>query len=59
MQKCEGCEQYKSSAMRRPDLGRVLCPDCYLRALLANTPTGLMRVAACLCSVTPPNLPTP
>ena len=46
MQKCEDCKRYKKSAMRRPDLGRVLCSDCHLRALLADAPVGLVRVGA-------------
>ena len=46
MQKCEDCGQYKNSAMHRPDFGRVLCMDCYLGALLADAPVGLMRVGA-------------
>lgn len=48
MQKCHDCKKYKESAIHRPDFGRVLCLDHYLQALRANTPTGLMRVAAYL-----------
>ena len=48
MQKCEDCGRYKNSAIRRPDLGRVLCSGCYLRALLPITPIDLVQMAACL-----------
>lgn len=48
MEKCHDCKQYKESAIRRPDLGRVLCSDCHLWALRADTPTGLVRVLAYL-----------
>jgi len=48
VQKCHDCGQRKRSAMRRPDLGRILCSDCHLRALRANTPTDLVQVPAYL-----------
>jgi len=40
---CEGCQQVRWSAMRRPDFDRVLCSECNLEALREDPPTGLVR----------------
>jgi len=40
---CEGCQQVRWSAIRRPDFDRVLCSGCNLEALRRNPPTGLVR----------------
>jgi hypothetical protein len=45
VEKCEQCQQYKPSAIPRPDLGRrVLCADCHAEAMRGNRPSALVTV---------------
>jgi hypothetical protein len=43
-QPCENCREYKKDVFRRADISRLLCSDCYAKALASNRPSKYMFV---------------
>jgi DNA-directed RNA polymerase subunit RPC12/RpoP len=44
MQKCEDCNEYKDSAFRRSETGRIQCDECYLETLSKLRPSQYVVV---------------
>ena len=44
MATCEDCREYKKSVFRRTDIPRLLCSDCYVRALVSDRPSRYVSV---------------
>ena len=47
-QQCEDCREYKKGVFRRADIPRLLCSDCYAKALANNRPSKYMSVPSYL-----------
>jgi len=43
-QQCEDCREYKKDVFRRADIPRLLCSECYAKALASNRPSRYMFV---------------
>jgi len=46
MPKCEDCREYKRVVFRRADISRLLCSDCYAKALVSDRPSRCMFVSS-------------
>jgi predicted component of type VI protein secretion system len=58
-QQCEDCREYKKNVFRRADIPRLLCSDCYAKALANNRPSKYMSVPSYKSSkATPHPLPS-
>ena len=58
-QQCENCREYKKDVFRRADIARLLCSDCYAKALASNRPSKYMFVPSYKGSkATPQPLPS-
>jgi hypothetical protein len=44
MVECEDCKKYKKVVFRRADIPRLLCSDCYVKALLSDRPSQYLFV---------------
>jgi len=44
MVRCEDCREYKKVVFRRADIPRLLCSDCYVRALVSDRPSRYVFV---------------
>ena len=43
-QQCEDCGEYKEAVFRRADIPRLLCSDCYVKALVSDRPSKYIFV---------------
>jgi hypothetical protein len=41
-QQCEDCREHKEDVFRRADIPRLLCSDCYAKALASDRPSMYM-----------------
>lgn len=47
-QQCEDCRECKKAVFRRADIPRLLCSDCYVKALASDRPSKYMLVPSYL-----------
>ena len=45
-QQCEDCREYKKAVFRRADIPRLLCSDCYVKALVSDRPSKYISVSS-------------
>ena len=45
-QQCEDCREYKKAVFRRADIPRLLCSDCYVKALVSDRPSKYIFVSS-------------
>jgi len=43
-QQCKDCGEYKKDVFRRADIPRLLCSDCYVKALASDRPSRYLFV---------------